>query len=58
MKRRHAFLIGVVILLLMLCIGCGSGGSGAALTPEQQRLQKIALIDTTTLQTLVRLEIS
>lgn len=56
MKRRHAFLIGVVILLLMLCIGCGSGESGAALTPEQQRLQKIALIDTTTLQTLVRLD--
>ena len=54
MKRRHAFLISAI--LLVLCIGCGGGEGNVALTPEQQRLQKIALIDTTTLQTLVRLD--
>ena len=37
----------------MLCIGCGGGEGNVALTPEQQRLQKIAFIDSTTLQTLV-----
>ena len=51
MKRRHAFLIGAI--LLVFCIGCGGGEGNVALTPEQQRLQKIAFIDSTTLQTLV-----
>ena len=51
MKRRHAFLISAI--LLVLCNGCGGGEGGVALTPEQQRLQKIAFIDSTTLQTLV-----
>ena len=49
-------MLGAMLLLLVLCNGCGGGGSGATLTSEQQRLKKIALIDTTTLQTLVRLD--
>ena len=55
MKRLNMFLMGLLFLLL-LCNGCGSGGTDAALTAEDQRLQKISLIDTTTLQTIVRLD--
>ena len=50
------FLMCPMFLLLMLCNGCGSGGKGVALTAEEQRVQKIALIDTTTLQTIVSLD--
>lgn len=42
-----------MFLLLFSCIACGSGGE--TLTPEQQRLRKIALIDTT-LQDVVPLD--
>ena len=56
MKRQNAFLIGAILLSLAFCNGCGSRGTGVTLTPEQQRLQKIALIDTTTLQTIVCLD--
>ena len=56
MKRQNAFLIGAMLLLIVLSNGCGSRGTGVTLTPEQQRLQKIALIDTTTLQTIVCLD--
>ena len=51
MKRRNVFL--VCVALLLSCLACGSGE--IALTPEQQRLQKIARIDTT-LQNYVELE--
>ncbi|MBR4730572.1 MAG: D-alanyl-D-alanine carboxypeptidase [Prevotella sp.] len=54
MKRQKTILMCALSLLLVLCDGCGSGE--VTLTPEQQRLQKIALIDTTTLQTIVRLD--
>ena len=56
MKRQNTFLIGVILLLLVSCNGCGSRETSVTLTPEQQRLQKIALIDTTTLQTIVSLD--
>jgi len=52
MKRLHIILIGVAVSLLS-CIACGSGET--TLTPEQQRLQKIALIDTT-IQNFVQLD--
>ena len=56
MKRQKTILMCALSLLLVLCDGCGSGEGGVTLTPEQQRLQKITLIDTTTLQTIVRLD--
>ena len=56
MKRQPPFFTCALLHLLVLCNGCGGGEGGVALTPEQQRLQKIALIDTTTLQSIVRLD--
>ena len=45
-----------MLLLLVACGGCGGSEKGVLLTPEQARLLKIALIDSTTLQTVVRLD--
>lgn len=44
MKRTSVFLLGAMILFLLSCLACGSE---EVLTPEQQRLRKISLIDTT-----------
>ena len=52
MKRLNIILTGVVFSFLF-CFACGSGET--TLTPEQQRLQKIALIDTT-IQNSVQLD--
>ena len=52
MKRLNIILTGAVFSLLF-CIACESGKT--PLTPEQQRLQKIALIDTT-IQNSVQLD--
>ena len=52
MKRLNIILTGAVFSLLF-CIACESGKT--PLTPEQQRLQKIALIDTT-IQNIVQLD--
>lgn len=52
MKRLNIILTGAAFSLLF-CIACESGKT--PLTPEQQRLQKIALIDTT-IQNIVQLD--
>ena len=52
MKRLNIILTGAAFSLLF-CIACESGET--PLTPEQQRLQKIALIDTT-IQNIVQLD--
>ena len=52
MKRLNIILTGAVFSLLF-CIACESGKT--PLTPEQQRLQKNALIDTT-IQNIVQLD--
>jgi D-alanyl-D-alanine carboxypeptidase len=56
MNRLGLFLMGMLLLMLTSCKGCGSGEERVELTPEQQRLQKIALIDSTTIQTVVLLD--
>ena len=56
MNRLGSFLMGMLLLMLTSCKGCGSGEERVELTPEQQRLQKIALIDSTTIQTVVLLD--
>lgn len=48
--------MGMLLLMLASCKGCGSGEERVELTPEQQRLQKIAMIDSTTIQTIVLLD--
>lgn len=48
--------MGMLLLMLASCKGCGSGEERVELTPEQQRLQKIAMIDSTTIQTVVLLD--
>ena len=48
--------MGILLLMLASCKGCGSGEERVELTPEQQRLQKIAMIDSTTIQTVVLLD--
>ena len=45
MKKTSVFLTCPMFLLLLCCIACGS--REPQLSPEEQRLQKIALIDTT-----------
>ena len=52
MKKTTVFLTYVMFLFLLSCLACGSEET---LTPEQQRLKKIALIDTT-IQNFVRLD--
>ena len=52
MKRLNIILTGAAFSLLF-CIACESGKT--PLTPEQQRLQKIALIDTT-IQNILQLD--
>ena len=52
MKKMISFLTCGMFLLLLCCFACGSGET---LTPEQQRLQKIARIDST-LQDFVQLD--
>ena len=44
MKTRNMFLAWAASLLFLSCLACGSGET---LTPEELRLRKIALIDTT-----------
>ena len=56
MKRLYAFVMCAMLLLLVACGGCRGSEKGVLLTPEQARLLKIALIDSTTLQTVVRLD--
>ena len=56
MNRLSSFLMGMLLLMLASCKGCGSGEERVELTPEQQRLQKIAMIDSTTIQTVVLLD--
>lgn len=56
MKRLYAFVMCAMLLLLVACCGCRGSEKGVLLTPEQARLLKIALIDSTTLQTVVRLD--
>ena len=53
MKKTTLFLTCAMSLLLLCCFACGSGEP--QLTPEQQRLQKIARIDST-LQDFVQLD--
>jgi len=53
MKKMISFLTCGMFLLLMSCFACGSGEP--QLSPEEQRLQKIARIDST-LQDLVPLD--
>ena len=53
MKSPFVFLMCALCMLLLSCFACGRGD--IALTPEQQRLQKIALLDTT-IQDFVRLD--
>lgn len=52
MKKMISFLTCGMFLLLLFCFACGSGET---LTPEQQRLLKIARIDST-LQDFVQLD--
>ena len=56
MKRVNVFLMCLVGVLLASCKGCEGGEVAMALSPEELRLQRIALIDSTTIQTLVRLD--
>lgn len=53
MKKMTLFVKCLMFLFLLSCFACGSGEP--QLTPEQQRLQKIALIDTT-IQNIVQLD--
>lgn len=54
MNRRN-FLLPCVLMLLASFVGCRRG-EDIALTPEQQRLQKIAMVDDSTLQATLRLD--
>lgn len=56
MKRVNVFLMCLVGVLLASCKGCEGGEVAMALSPEELRLQRIALIDSTTIQTRVRLD--
>ena len=53
MKKPYPLIICMLLLLLLSCMACGSGGE--TLTPEELRLRKIARIDTT-LHNILQLE--
>ncbi len=53
MKKPYSLIICMLLLLLLSCMACGSGGE--TLTPEELRLRKIARIDTT-LHNILQLE--
>ena len=53
MKKMNVFLACATLLSLLSCFACGNGKT--PLTPEEQRLLKIALLDST-LQDFVRLD--
>lgn len=44
------------LLLLVLCNGCGRKEKGVVLTPEQRRLLEIAVMDSSSLQAIMRLD--
>ena len=44
------------LLLLVLCNGCGRREKGVVLTPEQRRLLEIAVMDSSSLQAIMRLD--